>query len=179
VDETVLRATLSLLAERGYDFSVDDVAARANVHKTTIYRRWDSKPALVVAAIQQLADREVLPPSTGDLLADLTGLAVQVARALRQPAGVNALRAAFSAAGAQPQLQQAAADFLAARYRLATELIAQAQQAGLLRPGLDPLLVWQAIVNPLHLNAVTGGSISDDTATALATLILDGARQPR
>ncbi len=36
--DQVLDATLSLLAEYGYAFSVDDVAEAADVHKTTIYR---------------------------------------------------------------------------------------------------------------------------------------------
>lgn len=173
----MLDATLSLLSERGYEFSVDDVAARARVHKTTIYRRWDTKPALVAAAIEQLAADNVVVPHSEDPVGDLRDLAVQVARVLHQPAGINALRAALSTASTEPELSTAAARFLATRYAMATPPVRQAQLEGTLRPELGATLVWQAMVNPLHLNAVTEGSIDDTTAIALVDLVLDGARR--
>ncbi len=176
VEERVLATTLGLLAEHGYEFTVDQVAERAEVHKTTIYRRWDTKPALVAAAVQRLADETVHVETTADPLADVADLALQVARALRVPAGLNALRAALATAGADPELGVVAGHFLGSRYALATPLIEAAQAAGLLRPDLDPRLVWQAIVNPLHVNAVTDGAVDDETARALVDLVLSGAR---
>lgn len=51
-DEEILAVVRTMLGERGYrDLSVDDVAAQAGVAKTTVYRRWPSKGALVAAAI--------------------------------------------------------------------------------------------------------------------------------
>lgn len=176
VADRVLDCTLALLAEQGYEFSVDQVAARAEVHKTTIYRRWETKPALVAAAVERLADVHVTVPETDDPLTALVDLAVQVARALQQPAGVNALRAALTSAGADPELGATAGRFLASRYRAATPLVEAAQEAGLLRADVDPGLVWQAIVNPLHINAVTGAPFGEDVARQLAELVLRGAR---
>jgi AcrR family transcriptional regulator len=171
----VLDATLTLLAERGYEFSVDEVAASAGVHKTSVYRRWPTKPALVAAAIQRIADEEVETSPTTDPLADLERVAVQVARALRRPAGANALRAALTTAGADAELRSTAAGFLASRYRQATHLVEAAQAQGLLRDDVDPTLLWQAVVNPLHMNAVLGGPLDDDTARSLLALVLNGA----
>lgn len=55
-DEAILEVARTLLAERGYrDFSVDVVAERAGVAKTTVYRRWPSKGSLVAAAIAPAA----------------------------------------------------------------------------------------------------------------------------
>jgi len=176
VDERVLEATLALLAEHGYEFTIEQVAGVAEVHKTTIYRRWDTKPALVAAAVQQLANQSVEVIASGDPLADLTTLAVQVAAALRHPAGLNALRAALTTSGADPELGAVAGRFLNSRYLVATPLVESAQELGLLRADLDPVLVWQAIVNPLHLNAVTGGRVDDATARSLVDLVLRGAR---
>lgn len=178
VGQAVLDTALALLAERGYDFTVDDVAERAGVHKTTVYRRWETKAQLVAAAVQQLADRDVVGRDTGDALADLEELTLQVAGALRRPAGVNALRAALSSAGADAELRGVAAGFLAGRYAMATRLLRAAQDDGLVRRDLDPTLVWQAIVNPLHLNAVLGGPLDDATARGLLRIVLDGARVP-
>jgi AcrR family transcriptional regulator len=174
VEHTILDATLALLTDRGYEFSVDEVAARARVHKTTIYRRWETKPALVAASLATLAEQDV-PVPAGPPLDALEQLAVLVARALRQPAGANALRAAFCAAGADNTLRSTAAQFLTARYRLAVDLILAAQSQGSVREDVDPTLLWQSIVNPLHVNAVLGGALDDRTARALADLALRGA----
>ena len=160
----VLEAALDELAERGWDqASVETIASRAGVHKTTVYRRWETKPALVAAAVQRLADVQIPVPDTGDAVADLTTLAVQVAGALRTPAGVAALRAAVAAASDDPELVEVAGRFLTARYATAAGIVA----AGLL---------WQAMVNPLHMAAICGTPPSDDMARRLVALVLDGVR---
>lgn len=174
VELGVLNATLTLLEERGYDFSVDDVAALAQVHKTTIYRRWETKPALVAAAMDHIAERDV-PSPTGEPLAALRQLTVQVAAALSQTASANALRAAFSAAGAEHVLRVSASRYLTTRYTVATDLIRAAQTNGSLRRDVDPVLMWQAVVNPLHVNAVLGDRVDEAAALALLDLALYGA----
>ena len=71
VVSTVLRTTLEVLGERGYaGLRIEDVAARAGVNKTTIYRRWPTRADLVIAALTALA----APPKaveTGRLECDL------------------------------------------------------------------------------------------------------------
>lgn len=171
----VLGATLTLLGQRGYEFTVDEVAAAAGVHKTSVYRRWPTKPLLVMAAMQRVAEEEVETTPSTDPLADLERVAVQVARALRHPAGANALRAALSTAGADPDLRSTAAEFIASRYAAATRLVEAAQAAGHIRADVDPTLLWQAVVNPLHVNAALNGPLDDDTARALLSLALHGA----
>ena len=174
--DAVLDATLAALAEHGYGFSVDDVARAAGVHKTTVYRRWETKPALVAAAAQRLADVQIPAPDSGDAIADLTTLAVQVARALRTPAGVQALRGVVAAASDDPELVEVAGRFLTARYGVAADIVRAAQAAGVLRADADPELLWQATVNPLHMAAICGTPPSDDMARRLVALVLDGAR---
>jgi AcrR family transcriptional regulator len=62
---------LALLDEQGYSgLSVEAVAARAGVGKTTIYRRWPSKQELVVEAIREIGVPDV-PEDTGSLAGDL------------------------------------------------------------------------------------------------------------
>jgi AcrR family transcriptional regulator len=76
-EEAILRATLELLAEAGYDqMTMDAVATRAKASKATIYRRWQGKADLVVTAVQRHAARggDRLPDTgslRGDLLATL------------------------------------------------------------------------------------------------------------
>jgi len=67
----ILASTLEQLEERGYDgLSIEGIAASAGVGKTTIYRHWATKAALVVDAIGSLGFMEDIEP-TGDLRADL------------------------------------------------------------------------------------------------------------
>src|SRR5262245_54231629 len=75
-DQAILDATLSILRERGYGaLTIDGVAAAAGVGRPTVYRRWPSKPALVVAAHVQSARLALPVVDTGSLRGDL--IAVQ------------------------------------------------------------------------------------------------------
>jgi AcrR family transcriptional regulator len=78
--ERVLTATLDLLMEAGLgDLTIDDISRRSGVAKTTIYRHWAGRSALVIDACSQMTDGQEAPPDTGsldgDLRAVLTGIA--------------------------------------------------------------------------------------------------------
>jgi AcrR family transcriptional regulator len=69
--QAILDATLELLAESGFQgASVESIAARAGVGKTTIYRRWRSKEQLIADALAQLRPQCQMP-DTGDLRRDV------------------------------------------------------------------------------------------------------------
>jgi len=72
-ETAILRTTLELLAESGYDqLTIDAVAARARCSKATIYRRWPGKAALVSTAIRRHAGQPAAAvPDTGSLRSDL------------------------------------------------------------------------------------------------------------
>lgn len=77
-DAEILDATLDVLAETGYDgMTIDMVAARAKAGKATLYRRWASKPELVLDAVACMKakdlDLESLP-DTGTLRGDLVAM---------------------------------------------------------------------------------------------------------
>ncbi|MEO3823396.1 TetR/AcrR family transcriptional regulator [Actinomadura sp. B10D3] len=79
-DKAIVEATLDLLAEESgvAGVSIEAVAARAGVGKTTIYRRWPSKEALIVHALG--AVKEPLPePSGRSAREDLTAIARRLA----------------------------------------------------------------------------------------------------
>ena len=81
-ETAILRATLELLAESGYDqLTIDAVAARARCSKATIYRRWPTgKAALVITAVRRYAGQPATAaPDTGSLRSDLLA-AIQVMR---------------------------------------------------------------------------------------------------
>jgi AcrR family transcriptional regulator len=73
----VLKATLAELSRVGYAaLRVEDVAARAEVNKTTVYRRWPTKPDLVRATLESIVGEKPKVPDTGSLRKDLVALGV-------------------------------------------------------------------------------------------------------
>jgi AcrR family transcriptional regulator len=72
-EDEILEATLELLLEVGYDrLTMDAVAKQAKASKATLYRRWESKPALVIDALIKAKDMpDPEPIDTGSLRGDL------------------------------------------------------------------------------------------------------------
>jgi len=75
VVKSVLEAAVVELAESGYSaFRIEQVAAKAGVNKTTIYRRWPTKTELVAATVKRIGDAfEAERPNTDTLEGDLVG----------------------------------------------------------------------------------------------------------
>ncbi|WP_326633740.1 TetR/AcrR family transcriptional regulator [Nonomuraea fuscirosea] len=99
VDEGVLSAATELLLQRGYaGLSPDEVAERAGVAKTTLYRRWPTKDHLALAVVARLQAGDEITDS-GDIRRDLPAYLEKIA------AGLNRMRAAgrgAASAGDQP-----------------------------------------------------------------------------
>ncbi|HWI31065.1 MAG TPA: TetR/AcrR family transcriptional regulator [Microbacterium sp.] len=77
-DPEILDAALEVLAETGYDgMTIEMVAARAKAGKATLYRRWASKPELVLDAVACMKARDLdldSLPDTGTLRGDLVAM---------------------------------------------------------------------------------------------------------
>lgn len=83
----ILCAAQELLEEKGYaELTIEGVAARAGVAKTTIYRRWSSKADLVMEAFL-LAITPASPPDTGSLREDLRRQLQLLVKVLNGPLG--------------------------------------------------------------------------------------------
>jgi AcrR family transcriptional regulator len=105
-DDAILAATREALAELGWGgLTMGDVAVRAGVAKTTLYRRWPSKNELVVAAVaEQLNGLEMA--DLGSLRADIEDAVAQFAALLSAPETQAALLALFAEATRDPLLRQ-------------------------------------------------------------------------
>ncbi|WP_442812630.1 TetR/AcrR family transcriptional regulator [Streptomyces sp. NBC_01210] len=92
-DAAILDATRAALVELGWSkLTMGDVATRAGVAKTTLYRRWANKNELVVDAVAVLFD-ELELPDRGSLTADVQGVVLQFAALLNRPETKTALMA--------------------------------------------------------------------------------------
>jgi AcrR family transcriptional regulator len=98
-DRAILAATRSALAEVGWSrLTLGDVAARAGVAKTTLYRRWPGKNELVVDAVAALFEEQLELPDRGSLEADIRGVVLRFAELLDRPETRTALMAVIAEA---------------------------------------------------------------------------------
>ncbi|CAL9503697.1 TetR/AcrR family transcriptional regulator [Streptomyces sp. enrichment culture] len=106
----VLDAVRAELAETGHEgLTVEGVAARAGVHRTTVYRRWRDVGGLLVDVIDAAGETDWQPPDTGSLRGDLTALnrEIQESLVVRPSFAVALMAASFHserAARAQTRL---------------------------------------------------------------------------
>lgn len=95
-DTAILAATREALVELGWSkLTLGDVATRAGVAKTTLYRRWAGKNELVVDAVAELFG-ELELPDRGSLAADIEGVVLQFAAILARPEAKSGLMAAVA-----------------------------------------------------------------------------------
>jgi AcrR family transcriptional regulator len=93
-DRAILQATRAALVELGWSkLAMSDVAARAKVAKTTLYRRWPGKNELVVDAVAALLDEQLALPDSGTLAGDIEGMVRRFAELLELPETKTALMA--------------------------------------------------------------------------------------
>ena len=104
--QAMLTATLELLAEVGFEaMSIEAIAARAGVGKTTIYRRYSNKNELVADAIESVRE-EILIPNTGSLWGDIDALIENAAQITLTPLGRQAVAMIISSASSNPGFAQ-------------------------------------------------------------------------
>lgn len=174
----VVEATLAELAERGYDrTSVESVALRAGVHKTTVYRRWRTKERLVAAALEAAAGVQIEIPDTGDLALDLRTLARGVRGVLISTAGSAAVRTLVSGAQSSPEVAQVMRTFWAGRLAKVAPIVQRAVADGRLPPGTDPIELMKYLAAPLfHRVLVTAEPVAEADADRAAAVVLVAAR---
>src|SRR5579864_1215897 len=81
--DAVLKTTNELMSEEGIGgVSIDEVSRRSGVSKTTIYRHWPSRSALLMDACSKIGPAPVIP-DTGTLEGDVTALATGLAQQLK------------------------------------------------------------------------------------------------
>jgi AcrR family transcriptional regulator len=178
VRAAVLAATLTELTENGYAaLTVDNVARRSGVHKTTIYRRWQDRESLVADAVTDLAAAKVPFPDTGDIDTDLRTLARSFVAFLNSPTGKAVAAATLSDAGRIPEVADAKRRFFEDRFRRAQPVVSGAIARGELPAATDPAELVRTLVAPIYLRLlVTAEPIDRTTADNAAKVALAAAR---
>jgi AcrR family transcriptional regulator len=152
-------AALDLVAEVGYPrTTIEGIAARAGVGKQTIYRWWGSKADVLLEAFLDLsaeAAREAgqepyVIPDTGDLAADLKAVLRITVDQLKDPRFEGPSRALAAEGLVNERLgRESVAKLLEPSLELYAARLRSAQQAGQVRPEIDPRIALELFVSPL------------------------------
>jgi AcrR family transcriptional regulator len=181
-DESILRATIALLAEGGpRSATIDAIAKRSGCAKTTIYRRWPSRDTLIIdsmrAAVQGTREHiEEVRELDETLGSTVHASARNIVSLVQNPV----FRGAFptiarelldeTPLGEGFRVEVFAPIRAAVRQRLHDEVL-----RGVIRRDIDPDLVLDLVNGAVLYRALIGESIDEGVADAIADLILKGA----
>lgn len=178
VRTAVLDATMTLLIEQGLDaVAIDEVARRAGVHKTTVYRRWPDRAELVLDAVLEASGEIVPVPDTGSLVDDLRLFARSVAANLTDGPGLAVGRAMVVTAAGSPEMADTLARYWSERFAMARLMFERAEARGeLVSPpagGVD--LAIEQLIGPLWVRVLlTGRPVDQALADASAAAVARG-----
>ncbi|MET7638519.1 TetR/AcrR family transcriptional regulator [Streptomyces sp. NPDC005438] len=185
-DQAILAATRAALVEVGWSgLTMGEVARRAGVAKTTLYRRWTSKSELVVDAVAVIFDQLALP-DRGSLADDIQEVVASFAALLEQPETQTSLMAVVSEATRDERLRERIREALVERQkRLVVAGRARAQERGELPVDQDPDtarrhadLIFDVIAGAVvHRSLVSAGPVDEEWRTAFTTLLLRGLEE--
>ncbi|GGS97180.1 TetR/AcrR family transcriptional regulator [Streptomyces cinerochromogenes] len=182
-DTAILAATREALVELGWSkLTLGDVATRAGVAKTTLYRRWAGKNELVVDAVAELFD-ELELPDRGSLAADIEGVVLQFAAILARPEAKSGLMAVVAEATRDDALRERIrASIVDRQMRLVLAGRARAQRRGELPPEPDPAeaartgdLIFDVVAGAVvHRTLVSGQPADEEWVRSFTRVLLLG-----
>jgi AcrR family transcriptional regulator len=178
VREAVLAAVLAALADTPYrDLTVEQVAQRAGVAKTTVYRRWGSVEGLVLDLMRDQTARRVPTPDTGDLDTDMRALARGILAIYQDPA-INALIASMVAAAVHlPEARQTLSEFFITRITDMGIIAERAVSRGELPADTDTVEVIRMLGAPFYYRMfITGEPVDQALADRAAAAAVAAAR---
>ncbi len=159
----VQRATDELLGEVGYEgLALPEVAVRAGVNKTTVYRRWPTKMDLITDLFLSRTAEQDLGRDTGSLVGDLVAMLADIAGHLDSPAARAVL--SVSIGGLPDDAAHAAREaFWTERFRRGAAIVERAISRGELPPGTDARLLLEDASSPVYFRLlITGQALTGE-----------------
>jgi AcrR family transcriptional regulator len=172
----VLTTTFELLGESGVGgFSVDEVARRSGVAKTTIYRHWPTREALVIDACSRIsAEQEV--PDTGSLEGDVTAILANIAHLLCTARWSSVLPSIVDIAEREPEFADIHCRIQHGHAAPLREVLERAGGRGELTRAADHATMIAALLGPLFYRRWFSREPIDDPF--IATIVENVIRAP-
>jgi AcrR family transcriptional regulator len=174
IDEAIISATLELLNEHGYaGLTLAEVANRAGVSRTALYRRWARKSQLVVEAmVSRLPARGL--PDTGSTRGDLLAYTQQLAATFSHTPAARVLPGLVAAMATDPSLAASYRELLVQPLRQQVRAaVARGIARGEVHEDTDPEFVIDALAGPLYVRLlITGDPLDPNYPSAAVDLVL-------
>jgi AcrR family transcriptional regulator len=171
----ILDATRQLLAESGFgSLTVEGVAERAGVAKTTIYRRYRSRNDLALGVLLDMVGDVSTQPYTEDSSTELTKLVDRTVDLMCNSLLGKVMQGLVSEVAADPELAMTYREQVVA-HRLAdvTALVERGIAREEFRAGLEPEMVTDLLLGPIYYRFFLSGSpLGKDFGTRLVTTLL-------
>jgi AcrR family transcriptional regulator len=176
--DAVCRATLRVLAQNGYaGLTVDRVADRAGVHKTTVYRRWGGIDGLVVDALQYAIDDDWSPDLSGTVDENLHCFAQDALNAFTDPETGPTHTAVVAAAFQSERAIDAVHAFFADRFGRAAKIVETGIDRDELPKTTEPESVVRSLIAPIYFQLfISRESVSDADLKQAVQAALAAAR---
>ncbi|MEV6393932.1 TetR/AcrR family transcriptional regulator [Streptomyces sp. NPDC051907] len=176
VRAAVLRAAGDALVEQGFHrLDLTEVARRAGVGKTTVYRRWGTTTGLVADLLADMAEQSVPRADTGSLAGDLRANARLVVATLTDPRQGALFKAVIAAATCDERAAQALHRFYATRIKEWAGCVEAAVARGELPADTDAHEVVRAVSAPLYYRLLASGDPLDETVADRAASAAESA----
>ncbi|AZM93867.1 TetR/AcrR family transcriptional regulator [Streptomyces sp. W1SF4] len=172
----IFTATLDMLGSLGFDsLTIEGVAQRSGVNKTTIYRWWSSKSELLRDALLHSHVLRFDPADTGSLRGDLTAIAEQVQQLLDDEHRRTIVEAALVGAVRHQAMRDLVVSFLDDRFGRHQAVFERAVARGDLPPDADPAPLVDAMAGALWMRIlVRRGAVADTYTRDLVAILMDG-----
>lgn len=157
-----LRAAEDALIENGFEaLDLADIARRADIGKTTVYRRWGTLAALVADLLVDMAEQSSPRTETGSLDGDLRANARLVHKTLTDPRSSALFKAVITAASSDADTAVALHRFYATRIAEWAPCVEQAAARGEVPQGTDAAEVIRAVSAPMYYRFLVSGDVLD------------------
>jgi len=155
----ILKATREILAQGGvHGLTVEGVAARSGVAKTTIYRRWRSKEDLALAALLEVMHQEPPLRHLGRTQTALNAYLSRLITNLKVKLYGRIIRGLISDLAVDRELARGFREkVLARRVTEARTLLQRGIERGELRPDLDTEIAIELLSGPIYYRVLISG----------------------
>jgi AcrR family transcriptional regulator len=172
----IRRAALIELSEVGYGpLTIEAVAGRAGVGKSTIYRHWAGKPALIIDALETLNEQPSAQSDDASAPQRVERLVRHFAEVTFDPIVSGCLVALIDAAERDPELRRLHHRYCTQRRQTLVTAIADGVAAGDFPPRTDPELASLALIGAvLYRRVMTDHPIDPDRIARLIGIVLGG-----
>jgi AcrR family transcriptional regulator len=175
VRSLVLEAGFAVFVEKGFEaFTIAEVANRAGVHETSIYRRWKTRGALAMDCCLHYAQAAIPTPDTGSLRSDLATLLDSVVAVYSSPQGQALLRMSTLQNGHAV----AQHEFVRRRFDLVRAIFDRAILRGEFPGDGDGMIVLEALLAPLFMRVLLNRPLGDWPRNEMLDHLLNAYAMP-